>query len=164
MSFQKEGEEMAKITPELSYEIMQANAEGLSSHVIAASINKKYKINLAASTVNTHLKVLRNERKEIARGVAEKYVAESIPGDLEIMCAALMRLDAISRDKTIKVQYQIAANKAVVDAALNKLKISGVGMDEKEFTIKWDMGNDDLEPEALEEFTEEIEFEILEDE
>lgn len=142
---------MAKITPEISKTILRLTAEGQSAQKVCDYVKAKYDVELSRPGIFKHVKGMRQEREVVAKEIAAKYVEQSIPGDLEIMGQAIERLNKIALDPKLKPQQQINANVALIKAAESRLKISGVGTEDNEFKITWDMSGADDELEVIEE-------------
>lgn len=122
---------------------MKLSAEGLNPREISDEIKKIYKITVSRIGIDKHIKKQIAQRKEIAKDVAAQYVEQSIPTDLEYLGNAILQLHNLAENTTLKPQVRINAYNAVVKATETRLRISGVGQQENEFTIRWDMGNDD---------------------
>jgi len=149
---------MAKITPELRYEILQLTGEGKNPREIAEILTKKYNVPISRIGVYKDIQKSKEKRKEIAREVAEKYVAESIPSDLEIMGNAILELNKMAYDTKLKTKERMFALKEVISATATRLKISGVGADDKE--IKISIGSNFMNFEDEEEIDE---MEVIEE-
>ena len=111
-----------------------------------------------------HVKLQRQEREEVAKEVAAKYVENVVTSDLDYMGLAIERLNALAANPNSKDTVKVQANAALYKACAERLKISGIGVDDKEFTIKWDMGNDDEDELKVIEEENPIDVEIVDTE
>lgn len=133
----------------MGYFIMEKNAEGNSLSEIRDLLNKKWNSVISRQAISKHIKKTINNRakmiKEEAKEMHLDIIRKSATSDIELMEEIINRMDAIAKRTDVSISMQIKANAELYKMVESRLKISGIGTEQKEFVLKWDMGNNDEE-------------------